>query len=784
VILTGSLSDGIVEWWTGPLATRLTGRTVGGAIASDGTIVAWQTTDNGATTRVPVAVASPDDHSCPALWAADGHRMVMVRSEHGSDVLLRVRVSDAAGTIESLAAYAEQTYDWGAGVSYAQVHHITHLSDATQDTFWVFARVTLSTWAMLPLSVDQATGAVTFGTPVTVLSATGQTYISTADAHSDGQQVIRVAWGYNPSAASHVVRYLEIDCPTGAITSPLDPDVASSIDGTGLPVVDTDVSPLLGEPLEGWSRRLFYVRPGPASPAVCYADWDETTPEAAIYRVTAFTGLGDQVTTTYGVAGVRLGYTAAANYIAGMSFPDPCEDDRVAVARVDVDGLSTVDVMEIGADGTTMLTTQITSDATNRLARPTWPRGSADLIVTEVTHYGATYSDFAANLMLYRAWTAPAITTDRAPRMICGELRTGKILSHRLPVAIGTWETVHRDSGSLTTMIPDSVLRDNPRLPSYLEGARCWLGAAIGDRILEAGPVWVHDYAPGALTVQARGLWSIWDYRMVMAALDSGWASWTVVHDDLSLATQAKRLVELAMTHTGGDLPVVLPPDESGTHERTLQGFELATVAEKIRALMDGLHGPDIAFDPRFADANHIEWLMRTGTTSDPMLHQDGSDWAWDARAVRSSVSGFTVHRDWSNLAATAWATGDGMDEALLVARAQDTSGLLAAGFPLMESVEAYPQVRYQSTLQNHVDGDQGARSRPVMTWGLTAQANGSPAVDQCHMGDYAMVWVPTDHPYLRGVLPGGVYRTRIVRMAGSLGPDVAVAFQPTLEAR
>src|SRR5665647_2373978 len=117
------------------------------------------------------------------------------------------KVSDLDGTVASFATATEQTYEFDGGASYTQIHRIEHLSDATQDTFWVFTRVTSATWRLLPLSVDQATGAITFGTDVTLLTAGGQTYISTADAHSAGDQTIRFAWGYNPASGLHAIRY-------------------------------------------------------------------------------------------------------------------------------------------------------------------------------------------------------------------------------------------------------------------------------------------------------------------------------------------------------------------------------------------------------------------------------------------------------------------------------------------------------------------------------------------------------------------------------------------------
>jgi len=110
------------------------------------------------------------------------------------------------------------------------------------------------------------------------------------------------------------------------------------------------------------------------------------------------------------------------------------------------------------------------------------------------------------------------------------------------------------------------------------------------------------------------------------------------------------------MTHTGGDLPIVLPADETAAsdadHTRTYKGFELATVTARINELMGVINGPDIRFDPRLtADRMGIEWVMMVGTEEQPLLYQVDADHVFDSRVPRGGVSGLSVHRDAGGLA-------------------------------------------------------------------------------------------------------------------------------------
>lgn len=407
-----------------------------------------------------------------------------------------------------------------------------------------------------------------------------------------------------------------------------------------------------------------------------------------------------------------------------------------------------------------------------------------------------------------------------ARTIMVGEVRTGRRIT-QIPVASASWSMAHRGPGEITVDIPlgaaqfaeleREVLGQfpgpgiwpsletwpldsfsvwtpgdglRPEFLAALEPGRCFLAVLEGDTVLEAGPIWSWDYTlGGSLRVSAAGLWSLLDHRFVIGDLASAWAEWAQTYTSLSLGTIAKRIVQLAEATSGGDLPIVLPADEAGVHERVFNGFDLGTVRQRLEQLMGVEGGPDIAFEPRLTtDRMGIEWVLRTGTNADPLLHQSMVH-VWDSRVPRGGVSGLSVKRDASGLAQRSYVTGSGMETALLMARASDTS-LLSAGYPLMEVKDARSTVEDQATLNRWAEGNLSKASRPWQVWTCTVRADENPALGTYRPGDFCKVWVSKDHPLLSHMLPEGFHQARVLNVQGDLSNDVQLTLMPAKESR
>lgn len=419
--------------------------------------------------------------------------------------------------------------------------------------------------------------------------------------------------------------------------------------------------------------------------------------------------------------------------------------------------------------------------------------------------------------------------------ILVGEVRTGRRIT-QIPVSGASWSVKHRGTGDISIDIPldadefrtfersyygglypgpgvfpsDFTFPEaatpiwkpsgglRPEFLSAIEPGRCFLAILEGDYVIEAGPIWGWDYQHGGtLKVTARGMRSLFEHRYVMGNIASAWQQWTVTYSGLSLGTIAKRVVQLTESLSGGDLPIVYQADEAGSSTRTYLGSDLSTVLSRLDDLSGVIGGPDIAFEPRLtSDRMGVEWVMRTGTTADPLLHQVGDDHVWDSRVPRGHVSGLSVSRDATAMAQQAWVTGAGADEALMMARR--TAGQIGApdlrdyGFPLLETADSRPTVEEQATLDRWAEGNLSGALRPWQTWKMSALAtptdsNGSPAgpqLGQYRTGDWAKVWVPKSHPLLGLLLPEGFHRTRILNISGGLDEFVNLDLAPAMEAR
>lgn len=379
--------------------------------------------------------------------------------------------------------------------------------------------------------------------------------------------------------------------------------------------------------------------------------------------------------------------------------------------------------------------------------------------------------------------------------VLCGQLTTGRRLT-QLPVLDAPWAVKLNEAGTIsaTLKLDDPRVRARPELLLALEPARSFLAVMDGDTIHEAGPIWSHAYddTSKTLTVRAAGMGSMFDHRVVMKVLAAGQnPALSELTFTGALADIARDLVRQALTHVSGALPIVIGADEGGAATRTYPGHEVATVRTRLEQLTAVLGGPDIAFRPRLtADRQGVEWVMLTGTTDDPLLHQPGSDsasgaadWIWDARAPRSGIRSLDVVRDAGGLTTRVWATGQGTGKSMLMAMVDDDE-LTSRGWPLLEATTTHQSVEVPETLDMHATTDLLSNLRPWTTWGLSVRADRSPFLGSYRAGDWATVWVPPEHLYLSSFLSSGFYRGRIVGFSGSMKPAVKLDFVPTMEIR
>lgn len=367
-----------------------------------------------------------------------------------------------------------------------------------------------------------------------------------------------------------------------------------------------------------------------------------------------------------------------------------------------------------------------------------------------------------------------------------GDLRTGKRLVP-LPINKGSWSVELNAAGSISASVQlDTDDAEGLDLRSAATPGKSFLAWEENDTIQEAGPIWAHEYDKDSclLTLTAKGMWSYFDHRVLLqlaasmspffipdpsdttkyipnAALNTNLAN-------LSLGTIAKRLVQQAQAWTGGNVPVLLPDDESGVNERNYEAVDLPIIGDLLTDITNLENGPDIAFEPRrTADRQGVEWVMRVGTTARPRLGVTDNPHRWDYSVAEPGVRKFTSSVSASKLTGRTWLTGGrSADVPLLVSGNSDT--LVKAGFPLLELVDtSHSSVAIQATLQGY--GNESVRTgwRPTEFWAFEVQGDAAPTVGEYRVGDMCRLVMGGDY-----YVNDGTYDRRIVSLSGDEKAD------------
>lgn len=380
-------------------------------------------------------------------------------------------------------------------------------------------------------------------------------------------------------------------------------------------------------------------------------------------------------------------------------------------------------------------------------------------------------------------------------RWYVGDLRTGKI-TRQLDLTSQRWGTDIDDNGTLEVTAPLRSQDDEGNLlwrsaRSDAAAAKAFLAvsyvdAAGNEALKAAGPIWTSTYAKrtGLLQIGAAALSSYFDHRKVVPVLEVGQSASdvSVTFTGGQLGLIAKRLIELAQSHTGGTLPIVLPTDDEvggvgATHTRTYPGYELGWVGERLQQLTSVTGGPEIQFVPRFkSDKRFIEWVMRIGVAPTMVLAQSGPDHVFDMTVPENPVKDLSVAADGSSMTFRQWAAGQGEGEGRPVSMVEDMT-LVDEGWPLLEGEDtATDTVAEDTTLTDHAEESLLAGSRPIETWSLTVDRDASPNLSRYAAGDWVTVKIKGDE-----YLPDGDYSMRIVSMAGAETPTVTLALSPRL---
>ena len=357
--------------------------------------------------------------------------------------------------------------------------------------------------------------------------------------------------------------------------------------------------------------------------------------------------------------------------------------------------------------------------------------------------------------------------------VLFGDLRGGRISDYIDADAAG-YEVVVNDAGSITGVQVPRAEVARLGLRQAAPAARTFLAVDVDGRLQEAGPIWSRrrELDSGTVTLDAGGLWSLFDHRKVVPVLAAGQRAQNVTHTvaGTDLGGIARSLVALAMTHAGGNLPLILPTAQAGFRTESFPGWALHDVGEQLRQITKReTNAPDIRFTPRYTtDRLSIEWVMEAGTEADPLLTQAGEDWYLDASVPRSPVVGIVTDEDATQMGMRGWVTGAGSEQDIRIGVAEDLA-LIAAGWPLLEVEENRSTVLEQGTLDGHAENLVGRSARPVETWQVVVRSS---VATEILPGHYARVVPDPADEWLGGE---GEAFMRVASKRGNLGDNVTL---------
>jgi hypothetical protein len=363
-------------------------------------------------------------------------------------------------------------------------------------------------------------------------------------------------------------------------------------------------------------------------------------------------------------------------------------------------------------------------------------------------------------------------------RFLIGTFLTGRRIQW-VPALDGEWSEVLNGAGSVscTVSLRNRYVKTLD-LPNSATEGKSFLAAVDGDTVLQAGPIWAHEFDDDRrrLTLLGSGAWSYFDHRTILpypttdpadAAADTNLTS--------SLQGIARAWVEQSQGWPNGDVPVILPDEIPGDADRNEAGANLARVGERLSQITEVEGGPEIQFKPRFQENREgVEWVMRIGTPDEPRLFSP-QDVIFRTNVPESSVSGLRVRTSGTNIASRVYASGGRTSDTVLI-RYAENPGLLAQGFPALDAVDAsFQTVTEADTMQAHANDLRDYSSGRVVSVSFDHSILKRPYVYSFTVGDFARVHF-TDHPYFGT----GVQRMRIVgRRSDAQSKKVRLDLQP-----
>ena len=344
-----------------------------------------------------------------------------------------------------------------------------------------------------------------------------------------------------------------------------------------------------------------------------------------------------------------------------------------------------------------------------------------------------------------------------------------------LPSTCSWSRTMNGGSGGNATFnLGDPAVAAYANLTELYPGQRM-IVVDYDDVVVYAGIIWEASYDRDTqkLSVTHNDIWSLFDLRLISAVRDENITNWEATFSGLEYDTIIKRLVQLAVSGTGRNIPMVYEADYSGGRSRTYNGYNMDTLMDAMTEIMDLTDGPDVDFRPEWDGAGGVRFTVRTGELTLNEIEINFS-------AEQAPAKGLWIKTNAQSVATQMFAVGEGQGKktakspGLLVRESQSAN---IANYPAMERQEQFKNIKKGAELYDH------AASELVANNGAIRQAGCQIKLDSPVLGSMWDLRPGTNvHWYIRNdpYFTTGWRDWRVITYSGDIASDfVTLEFQP-----
>lgn len=319
---------------------------------------------------------------------------------------------------------------------------------------------------------------------------------------------------------------------------------------------------------------------------------------------------------------------------------------------------------------------------------------------------------------------------------LLGDLRTGGIAGE-LPLGEVKFSRRLKDAGSWSASLPlgDARVRSLDPIGLTRPGRTALYidrdGVIVGGGILWTRRFQTNGDDAGKLQLAGSGFWSYWQHRKIRS---------TLTFEGVDQAAIVEAIFDALQAVTAGSIGMNIDAPGTGVlRDRTYYGYERKGAAEAVEQLSDVIDG----FDFELAAA----WDGNTPVLTLQVAYPRIGVQAIDSPLVfdrPGNILDYDCPEDATRMADLSDAVGAGEGDDMLVATSTATA-VLDAGWPLLEQVVSYKDVRITDTLAEHADADLEAAATPVTIPSMTVRGDADPVVGSYRPGDDCRIVITDD---------------------------------------